>query len=119
MILWAIILAFIAEVALMVVCLSIVLPKMTFSSDCLVASAPGLFMSYWYVHYEVRMRFAWSYVSVTAQDVLSRIRDVLVRVDLDQVLPEHFAKQVIGDLHLCERRYLGIRAYIWYVRMLS
>ena len=44
-----IILAFIAEVTVMIVCLSIVLPRMTFSPDCLVAHAPNLFMSYWYV----------------------------------------------------------------------
>ncbi|EKM60667.1 uncharacterized protein PHACADRAFT_246730 [Phanerochaete carnosa HHB-10118-sp] len=47
LILWAIILAFIAEVTVMIVCLSIVLPQMTFSPDCLVAHAPSLFMSYW------------------------------------------------------------------------
>ena len=47
MILWLIILAFTAEVTLMVVCLSVVLPKMTFTPDCLVAHAPGLFIIYW------------------------------------------------------------------------
>lgn len=46
-ILWAIILAFVAEVTVMIVCLSVVLPQMTFSPDCLVAHAPSLFMSYW------------------------------------------------------------------------
>ncbi|KIP08572.1 hypothetical protein PHLGIDRAFT_377107 [Phlebiopsis gigantea 11061_1 CR5-6] len=46
-ILWMIILAFIAEITLMVVCLSVVLPKMTFTPDCLVAHAPGLFIIYW------------------------------------------------------------------------
>lgn len=49
LILWSIIVAFTAEVTVMIVCLSIVLPQVTFSPDCLVAHAPSLFMSYWSV----------------------------------------------------------------------
>ncbi|KIP08571.1 hypothetical protein PHLGIDRAFT_377084 [Phlebiopsis gigantea 11061_1 CR5-6] len=46
-ILWAILLAFIAEVAVMVVSLPIVLPKMSFRPDCLVTSVPGFFAAPW------------------------------------------------------------------------
>ena len=34
---------------MMIGCLAIVLPQMSFSSNCLVAHAPGLFMAYWCV----------------------------------------------------------------------
>ncbi|GJE98011.1 hypothetical protein PsYK624_142330 [Phanerochaete sordida] len=47
LVLWAIILAFAAEVAVMVVCLCIVLPGMTFTPACLVAHADGIFVAYW------------------------------------------------------------------------
>lgn len=46
-ILWTMLFAFFAEIAMMVAALGLVLPKMTFTPDCLVASAPGIFMSYW------------------------------------------------------------------------
>lgn len=49
-ILWTMILVFVAEVAMMVACLAIVLPRLTFSPDCLVASVPGFFMTYWCVN---------------------------------------------------------------------
>lgn len=49
------ILAFVAEVAMMVACIAIVLPRLTFSPDCLVTSAPGFFMTYWCVSSERRL----------------------------------------------------------------
>ncbi|EKM60668.1 uncharacterized protein PHACADRAFT_203825 [Phanerochaete carnosa HHB-10118-sp] len=42
-----IVLGFAAEVALMVTTLALVIPKQTFTPDCLVASSPGIYMAYW------------------------------------------------------------------------
>lgn len=47
LVLWVILAAFMAEVAIMVVCLCIVLPGMTFTPACLVAHTSGVFISYW------------------------------------------------------------------------
>ncbi len=46
-ILWAMITFFIGEISMMIAVLAIVLPRMTFDSDCLVAAAPSFFMAYW------------------------------------------------------------------------
>lgn len=46
-VLGAIIVAFIAEITAMVACLVLVLPKMTLRPDCLVASMPGVFVTFW------------------------------------------------------------------------
>lgn len=40
-------LGFVAEVALMVTTLALVIPEQTFTPDCLVASSPGIYMAYW------------------------------------------------------------------------
>lgn len=40
-------LGFAAEVALMVTTLALVIPRQTFTPDCLVASSPGIYMAYW------------------------------------------------------------------------
>ncbi|THH01022.1 hypothetical protein EW026_g1602 [Hermanssonia centrifuga] len=46
-ILGAMITLFIGEIAMMITVLAIVLPKMSFGTDCLVAAAPSFFMAYW------------------------------------------------------------------------
>ncbi|PSR76387.1 hypothetical protein PHLCEN_2v8483 [Hermanssonia centrifuga] len=46
-ILGAMITLFIGEIAMMITVLAIVLPRMSFGTDCLVAAAPSFFMAYW------------------------------------------------------------------------
>jgi hypothetical protein len=106
-----IILAFLAEVAMMIGCLAIVLPKMTFSPDCLVAHAPGLFMAYWYVPLLSNMSHSSPLCSL--QDVIASLRNVLVRPDVDQVLPDYFARKDVYPLCLRAGRHMGIRPHFW------
>lgn len=44
-----IVLAFVAEVALMIIALGLVIPKQVFTSDCLVAHSPHIYIAYWLV----------------------------------------------------------------------
>lgn len=41
--------AFAAEVITMVTVLALMIPKQTFTPDCLVASSPRIFIAYWQV----------------------------------------------------------------------
>ena len=107
LILWTIILAFVVEVILMVACLSIVLPRMTFSSDCLVASAPGFFVSYWYVLSCLNLKL--KYIELQrAKAVLSCIRDFPFYLDFDQVFSKYLKKYIVHSIHLRARRHVGL-----------
>lgn len=46
-VLYSMIAAFIVEVAVMIVTLALVLPRLTVTPECLVTSAPTMFMAYW------------------------------------------------------------------------
>lgn len=48
-ILCLIVLGFISEMALMMTTLGLVIPKQTFTPDCLVAESPRIYIVYWYV----------------------------------------------------------------------
>ena len=40
-------LAFVAEVSIMLMALVLVIPKQTFTPDCLVAGSPKIYIAYW------------------------------------------------------------------------
>lgn len=46
-----ILLCFVSEVALMVTTLILVIPKQTFTPDCLVAGSPRIYIAYWWVSF--------------------------------------------------------------------